>query len=144
MHHIPSGSIDAVVSVSAVEHNKIAKLDGIFEEFNRVLRPCGKLVVTASASATDDWYHEPSKGWCFSEDTVRDAFQVPSDTPESFSNYESVMRAYKESKELEERMSWFYFSTWRNRMPWGIWNPQYVARAVVRTKPTTDPLSDDA
>ena len=69
-----SESVDAVVSISSLEHNTLEDLPAIVTELMRVLKPGGRLVATVGASKADDWFHEPSQGWCFTEQTLRSIF----------------------------------------------------------------------
>lgn len=118
MANIPSESIDAIVSISAIEHTEDKNIKKISEEFNRILKPGGKMVITTSA-AKIDWYHKLSKGWCFSEKTLRDAFVLVPEVLSNFDNYDSIFEKTKSSKELQERLDPVYFKSGNNDMPWG-------------------------
>ena len=72
---IASNSIDVIVSVSALEHNSPNVLPTVIMELERVLKPGGFMAVTMAASKDKDWFHEPSKGWCYTERTFRRIFQ---------------------------------------------------------------------
>lgn len=58
MPEIDATSVDAVVSISALEHNPIEDIIGCSRELLRVLKNGGKLVVTLSAAKDVDWFHE--------------------------------------------------------------------------------------
>ena len=49
---IPDSSLDAVVAVSALEHNTPEGLQQVVAELMRVLKPGGKLIATLSAAPT--------------------------------------------------------------------------------------------
>ena len=125
MPELENDSFDAVVSVSALEHNDLSELPSVVDELMRVLRPGGVLLATLSAAQKEDWYHEPSRGWCLTETTLRSAFQMPADTRSNFSDYEAIFAELRESQILRERLAPFYFDSGESGMPWGIWNPQY-------------------
>jgi ubiquinone/menaquinone biosynthesis C-methylase UbiE len=69
---LPSGSMDAVVSISAIEHGDIKLFHKNITELTRLLKPKAPLLLTTSASNSDeDTFHEKSSGWCFSLATLR-------------------------------------------------------------------------
>ena len=80
LSRMKSDSVDAVVSISSLERNTLEDLPAVIAELLRVLRPGGRLVATVGASKTEDWFHEPSRGWCFTEDTLRSAFDLSADS----------------------------------------------------------------
>ena len=58
---IPDQSIDIIVSISALEHNRnIEDIKSIVHELTRILKPGGKMVVTLPASGRGDWFFEPA------------------------------------------------------------------------------------
>ena len=68
-HDIPIGSnkIDAIVSVSAIEHSDINLFENSLSELLRVLIPGGPLLITTSATKKkENIMHAKSSGWCFS------------------------------------------------------------------------------
>jgi len=68
-HEIPidSNSIDAVVSVSAIEHSDIELFDKNLSELLRILIPKAPLLISTSASTEkENFFHIKSSGWCFS------------------------------------------------------------------------------
>uniref|UniRef100_UPI00404738DC class I SAM-dependent methyltransferase n=1 Tax=Polynucleobacter sp. TaxID=2029855 RepID=UPI00404738DC len=68
-HEIPlrSESVDAVISISAIEHADIKLFDKNIKEMMRVLCPGAPLLLTTSAThSKDNEYHNKSSGWCFS------------------------------------------------------------------------------
>jgi SAM-dependent methyltransferase len=60
---IADNSLDAVVSVSALEHNTPEGLKAVVQELMRVLKPGGVLLATLTAGKDQDWWHEASSGW---------------------------------------------------------------------------------
>ncbi len=135
---VESGSIDAVVSISSLEHNTLDALPHVIAELLRVLRPGGSLVATVGASKDRDWFHEPSRGWCFTERTLRDLFDLSDDCPSNYSDYDVMMRELEECDELRSNLAGFYFRSGDNGMPWGRWEPKYQSVGVVKVKPMSD------
>jgi ubiquinone/menaquinone biosynthesis C-methylase UbiE len=131
---IDDESIDTVVAVSSLEHNSPKGLEGVVAELMRVLKPGGELIATLGTSRDEDWFHEPSQGWCYSEDTLRRIFQISSDTQSNFAEYDSLMEQLIDNKELKDNLASFYFKSGDNGMPWGEWNPEYQAVGVCKTK----------
>lgn len=131
---IESGSIDSIVSISSLEHNRFEDLPSVIAELLRVLRPGGKLVATVGASRDQDWFHEPSRGWCFSEQTLKKVFELPADCPSNCGEYDRLMIALEACAELRDNLAASYRRSGNNGMPWGRWNPQYQSVGVVKVK----------
>jgi ubiquinone/menaquinone biosynthesis C-methylase UbiE len=133
MADIPDSSIDDIVSISALEHNTIDGLRKVIKELLRVLKPGGKLLATLAAAKDNDWFHEESKGWCFTEKTLRDIFNLH-DCPSNYDRYDELFDALKKSDELKNSLAKFYFESGDNGMPWGVWDPKYQAVGVCKIK----------
>lgn len=131
---IRDASIDSVVSISALEHNTAAGLAKAVTEFDRVLKPGGKIIATLGAARDEDWFHEPSRGWCFTEATLRQAFGLPSGTESNYSRHDELMAALRECKELRDALDPAYALSGDNGMPWGVWDPKYQTVGVVKVK----------
>jgi len=131
---IDGESIDTVVAVSSLEHNSPEGLEHVVAELMRVLKPSGELIATLGASRDDDWFHEPSQGWCYSEDTLRRIFQISSDTQSNFAEYDTLMGKLIANKELKDNLASFYFKSGDNGMPWGEWKPEYQTVGVRKVK----------
>ena len=134
MPDIPSNSVDAVVSISALEHNSPDGLRDCVAELMLVLKPGGKLIATLGAAREQDWFHEPSQGWCYTEVTLRDIFVLPADCPSNYERYDELFEALRGCAELRDNLAGFYFKSGDNGMPWGIWKPQYQPVGVVKVK----------
>ena len=134
MPDLEDESFDAVVSISALEHNDPAELPSVVDELMRVLRPSGTLLATLSASRDDDWYHEPSKGWCLTESTLRNDFRMPADTSTNFHEYDLFFSELRKSQVLQEQLAPMYFESGESGMPWGVWDPQYQPVGLRRKK----------
>ena len=126
LQDLPDEHADAVVSVSALEHNDPENLQPVVDELMRVLKPGGMLLATMAASPDRDWFHAPSQGWCLTSSSLRDAFGLPSRSEDDFTDFASVLEDLRACKELEDGLAPFHFESGENGMPWGKWDPQYV------------------
>jgi ubiquinone/menaquinone biosynthesis C-methylase UbiE len=131
---IPDNSLDAVVAVSALEHNQPKDLSGVVKELMRVLKPGGKLLVTLGAARDEDWFHQPSQGWCYTCQTLAQLFRLPADTASNYDRYDEIFAALKNCAELRDNLAPFYFHSGDNGMPWGLWDPQYPPVGVCKIK----------
>jgi SAM-dependent methyltransferase len=134
LSQLESDSMDAIVSISALEHNELDDLRAIVRELERVLKPGGKMAITVGGARDEDWFHEPSKGWCYSEKTLSEVFGL--DAYESnFARYDEILDDLVHCDELREDLPAFYFESGDNGMPWGRWDPQYQSVGIFKTKP---------
>jgi SAM-dependent methyltransferase len=131
---IPDGSQDAVVAVSSLEHNPPEDLERVVAELLRVLKPGGALLATLGASSGVDWFHEPSKGWCYSEASLRRLFGLPPEAPSNYAQFEPLFADLRRCSELRDNLAAFYANSGNNGMPWGVWDPQYQPVGVVKVK----------
>ena len=131
---IENDSIDTVVAVSSLEHNSPDGLERVVAELMRVLKPGGALIATLGAARDEDWFHEPSQGWCYSESTLRRIFNISSETQSNYSEYDSLMEQLTINQELKDNLASFYFKSGNNGMPWGQWNPEYQPVGVCKIK----------
>jgi len=142
MFLIPNNLVDGVISISALEHNDHNGFEQCINELLRVTKQDGSLAVTVSASLRDDWYHEPSKGWCYSEKTIKRLFNLDDNVESNFSQINVFFDKFKkENNELHKRLAPFYYKSGENGMPWGKWDPKYLPVGVVKNnhvKATTD------
>jgi SAM-dependent methyltransferase len=127
-------SVDAIVAVSSLEHNSPENLDRVVSELLRVLKPGRPLYATLGCAKNKDWFHEPSKGWCYSERTLRRIFDLETDARSNFDQYDDLMSALRANKELESNLASFYFRSGDNGMPWGKWDPQYQPVGICKIK----------
>jgi SAM-dependent methyltransferase len=131
---IDDGSIDAVVAVSALEHNSPEGLELVVQELMRVLKPGGLLVASLNAARDEDWWHEPSSGWCYTDESLRSLFCLPPDLPSNYHRYDELLDELRTCSELRDGLAAFYFRSGNNGMPWGKWNPQYIPVGVLKIK----------
>jgi SAM-dependent methyltransferase len=134
MPDIQTDSVDAIVSISALEHNPPGTLVRTVSELLRVLKPGGKLIATLAATRTEDCFHKPSKGWCYTENSLRKHFGGHSECPSNYADFDSLMTALRDCSELKENLAEFYFKSGDNGMPWGIWDPKYLPVGVMLVK----------
>jgi SAM-dependent methyltransferase len=134
LRDVADASVDAVVSVSALEHNPPERLGAVVAELRRVLKPGGVLLATLAAAPAADWYHEPSSGWCYSEATLRRQFDLAPDVRSNYARYEELLRSLRDSRELRRGLAWYYYRSGRNGMPWGRWDPAYQPVGVCKVK----------
>jgi len=125
--HIPeigSDYFDAVVSLSALEHIPCNQIANAFSEIGRILKPDAKWAVTTSGTEKKyTWFHDPSKGYCFSETDLKEVFNANSLFGQ---DPEKVLQKYKDNNYLKNNLADFYFKSGDNGMPWGRWDPQYI------------------
>jgi SAM-dependent methyltransferase len=131
---ISDNSVDAVVAVSSLEHNAPDRLPGVFDELLRALKPGGYLLATLGAARDEDWFHEPSKGWCYTEASLRHLFLLPDTIPSNYSRYDELLLALKNCSELRDNLADFYYHSGDNGMPWGKWDPQYQSVGICKQK----------
>jgi ubiquinone/menaquinone biosynthesis C-methylase UbiE len=136
MDEIEDSTVDAVVSVSAIEHMEKEKIGAAVREFERILKPGGIMAATTSAARDEDWFHEPSKGWCFTEKTLRDNFDLNSNLPSNYDRYDELFEKLRSCDRLRENLADFYFKSGNNGMPWGVWDPKYQPVGIVKLKST--------
>lgn len=110
-HDIPiqSQSIDAIFSISAIEHAEINHFDKNIKEFERIVKPGGIILITTSANNLEDsTYDDETSGMCFSQNDLNKHF--PNATIEF--NYEADERSILDSKLFTSRIDSYY---WRNK-----------------------------
>lgn len=134
MRSLQDAGFDAVVSISALEHNSATQLRAIIRELLRVLKPGGRIIATLGATDRQSWLHEPSDGWCYSERDLRAIFDLGLECPSNFDHFDELMRATRDSRELQDGLARAYFSSGDNGMPWGVWDPKYLPVGVVKVK----------
>jgi len=131
MDKITSGSVDAVVSLSAIEHMAPEDIKKAYKEFWRIVKPGGRIALTTNASKSQDWYHQPSKAWCFSESSIRELFQLREQATSNWGIYPEIMGQIRNSRELRNRLSPSYRLSGQNGMPWGEWQPSYLPVGIM-------------
>ena len=136
LDQIPDDSIDAIVAVSSLEHNSPDGLGRVVAELLRVLKPGRAILATLGAAKEEDWFHEASQGWCYTETTLRKVFQISPDVKTNFDQYDRLFENLRENKELKDNLASFYFQSDKNGMPWGKWDPKYQPVGICKLKTT--------
>lgn len=131
---VQDDTFDAVVAVSALEHNSPEHLSIVVDELLRVLKPGGLLLATLGAAKEGDWFHEPSQGWCFSAESLRRAFGLSQEVPTNYAQFDELFEQLRNCAELRDSLARFYFRSGTNGMPWGVWDPQYQPVGVCKIK----------
>jgi SAM-dependent methyltransferase len=131
---IPDASVDAVAAVSALEHNTPESLLLVVAELVRVLKPGGLLLATLGAALDQDWFHEPSRGWNYTEASLRQLFDLSPAASSNYARYDELFNALKGCAELREGLAAFYSRSGDNGMPWGKWDPQYLPVGICKVK----------
>lgn len=122
---VPSEAYDAVVSLSALEHIPTELLPAAVAEIRRISKPNANWAVTTSGTnRSSSWFHEPSKGWCFSEKDLAGIFGAMPTAGQV--SADAALEAYRNCGYLKAHMASFYRRSGNNGMPWGKWDPQYV------------------
>jgi SAM-dependent methyltransferase len=135
MPDVPDNSLDAVVAVSALEHNTPEGLQKVVAEIMRKLKPGGKLLATLCAGKDKDWFHEPSQGWCYTDSTLRRLFDLSAGVPSNYARHDELLNSLRNNVELQDKLARIYFQSGDNGMPWGKWDPQYQPVGVCKVKP---------
>lgn len=131
---VADNSLDAVVSVSALEHNTPQGLQAVVRELMRVLKPGGVLLATLTAGRDQDWWHEASSGWCYTDATLRQIFDLPANVSSNYGRYDELFEKLRNCAELRDNLASFYFHDDHKGMPGGVWNPQYQPVGVCKIK----------
>jgi SAM-dependent methyltransferase len=131
---LQDNSLDAIVSVSALEHNTPEGLTQVVDELMRVLKPGGILLATLTAARDNDFWHEASSAMCYTDNSLRTLFSLSPDSPSNYDEYDKLFTKLKDSKELRGNLASFYTTSTQKGMPQGIWDPQYQPVGVLKVK----------
>lgn len=129
---LADNTADALISISAYEHNKYEDMAGSVSEFERVLKPHCPMVVTTSAAGEKDWFFEPSMGWNFTYETLCKQFGIKHSNPFDF---KTALNKLKMSKTLQSRIPPFYKYFGENGLPFGkLEDAQYIPVGIIKFK----------
>ena len=132
---ISNDSVDAVISISAIEHNSYKDdIRRIRIELERVLKPGGMMLITLPAARDEDWFMEAANAWCLTDRTIRWVFDLEDRVPSNFSAYDEIYRGIVNSLELSRSVSWRYRCRSNSGLPRAKWPPKYVPVAILKTK----------
>lgn len=129
---IEDNRADALISISAFEHNTFEDMPDSVVEFNRVMKPGAHMIVTTNTAEERDWYHEPSKGWNFTQQTLSKWFGITDNI--SF-DYDLILKRIKNSHKLRKRISPFYRYSSQNGLPYAkLEDAKYCPVGIIRAK----------
>jgi 2-polyprenyl-3-methyl-5-hydroxy-6-metoxy-1,4-benzoquinol methylase len=131
---IKDHTFDAVVSISALEHNSQEDLALVVQELLRVIKPGGPLIATLGAARDQDWYHKPSSGWCYTDQSLRRLFGLSPSVPSNYAHHDELFKMLKECDELRSGLARFYSQSSNTGMPGGVWNPEYQPVGVIKIR----------
>jgi SAM-dependent methyltransferase len=131
---IPDASLDAIVAVSALEHNTQEGLAQVVPELMRTLKSGGALFATLTAASKRDWWHAESSAWCYTDSSLRKIFDLPPDTPSNYDQYDQLFAALYNCAELRDNLAGFYYQSAQTGMPRGAWDPKYQPVGVCKIK----------
>jgi ubiquinone/menaquinone biosynthesis C-methylase UbiE len=107
-HQIPLAdkSVDAVISVSAIEHADKQLMELNLSELKRIVKD-GKilLISTSATNKNEDIFHDKTRGWCFSKESLRQMASL-NDLPEF--GYEEAEKNILASKKWLSRIDTYY------------------------------------
>lgn len=133
MDAIASGSIDAVISVSALEHNPPAALAPIVAELERVARPGAPLLLTLSASRANGEFHAASHSYLLNEAGLIEHYGLEAPCS-NFDQFDAIDTALRTPRYLDRWLSHTYDDRTDNGMPGRVWAPAYLPVAIRKTR----------
>ena len=86
-HDIPleNEAVDALISVSALEHSEQRLHIDSINEMKRVVKNSRPLFITTSATTRDkDWFDKKTLGWCFTEKSLKKMALLETETESEF------------------------------------------------------------
>ena len=126
-------AIDALISISAFEHNMYEDMPNSVNEFNRVLKNDGIMFITTSAARDKDWYQEASKGWNFSKETLLSWFNVSNENIDF--DYDFKYDRIINSKKISDRLEDYYKNKDNLTIPNGdMKNIKYIPVGIRKNK----------
>ncbi len=136
---LPDESVDALVSISAFEHNSYKDMPVAAREFQRVVKKGGPVLVTTSLAKDKDWYFEPSKGWNLTASSLASWFAVDDVSRCAF---DRSMEAIRGSAPFRNRINGFYRHDGNNGLPFGrVEDAKYVPVAVCKPRASLSPVT---
>lgn len=123
---------DALISVSAYEHNTYEDMEGSVDEFARVLKPSRPMLVTTSAADEKDWFFEPAMGWNLTYSTLCKQFDIESTAPFDFGK---GIDRLKMNTTLQARISQYYKFVSASGLPFGrLEDAKYIPVGIIKYK----------
>ncbi len=125
MRELKDRSIDAVVSVSALEHNPPELAARIAREAKRTVREGGLILHTVSASFGEAREHPESHSHLLDEEGLARVYELHNHVS-NFQDIDKIKASICDPCYLRRWLSHNYFRDGRNGMPWGVWKPEYL------------------
>jgi hypothetical protein len=94
-------------------------------------------LATLTSARDDDWWHEESSAWCYTDTTLREIFDLGPQVKSNYDQYDELFDNLRDCVELRDNLAGFYFNSDSKGMPHGIWNPQYQPVGVCKIKNST-------
>jgi hypothetical protein len=139
MDCLATGEFDAVVSVSALEHNHPANIPAVMRELRRVAVHGAPLLLTISASAADtSGVHAPSLSWLLTEREIAALYGLRQGYASDFPQRAEPARRLADSPRLRRWLALFYSARSDNGMPSGCWHPAYLPVGLYMRNDRTD------
>lgn len=125
---LETGSFDAVISLSSLEHIPLDLIPAAIAEIRRLVAAQGHWALTTSGTErAKTWYHAPSQGYCFSREDLGSLFDARLN---GATLPAEILHKYQRSPYLKKNLALHYRLSGKNGMPWGRWNPAYIPIAV--------------
>lgn len=108
-HDIPlsDSSIDAIISISAIEHADINLFEKNILELTRILKTNSPMLITTSATnETENKFLEKFSGWCFSQTFLQNKFK----NANLLFDYNHTYKNLLNSKILKSRIDPYYYN----------------------------------
>ena len=129
---LESGEFDAVVSVSALEHNSPEKIPQIMSELRRTAK-CGAPMLLTISTSPEGGEHAPSHSWLLTEHEIVQAYGMPQGYKSNFAQMAQISKEMQTPSRLHRWLASSYYRGGDNGMPWGKWAPQYLPMALAIT-----------
>lgn len=131
---IEDNSVDAVVSVSAIEHNSPEDVKKIIKELSRVLKNDKKMLITVSAYK-DNYYHTQSNSWVLNEQGLIDAYDLKNPESNFKDDYKKIAEGIDNSTFLKKWLwiNYYQDSASKAIAPGNDWAPSYYPVGIIKT-----------
>ena len=130
LEHIHDNEFEAIVSISALEHNPPEQIPVIMKELRRVARPGAPLLITISTDRVSG-FNEPSLSWLLDEGQLVRYYGLAEGYISNFNQLDEIYQSLKQSPRLSRWLPSFYYASGQKGMPWGLWNPAYLPAGLL-------------
>jgi hypothetical protein len=126
LEEIPTSSVDAVVSVSALEHNPPEQAARAALELERVARPGAPLLLTLSACEEEERFHAESHSYLLNGAALTRVYRL-AEPSSDLGDYAEAWRELLQPRYLDRWLPHCYGVTAEhNGMPRRVWAPAYL------------------